>query len=396
MVILMKKEEFTSNLAGRLIESNLNGVAYSAFVPNPLPPKLELDLELLKALDNASSALGELKGLGRMLANPNILINPFIKLEASLSSRIEGTQADIADLYALEVGQLALPGFNTPPPKEDVQEVQNYIQALEYGLKSIEAGAGVNLFLLRSMHKILMTGVRGEKANPGDFRHLQNWIGGYKSKISEAEYVPPPVLQMHEALTALEKYILEIDHNAYPPLIKIALIHYQFEAIHPFIDGNGRIGRLLISLLLVRWKLLPLPLLYLSAFFEKYRSTYYDLLQAVSTRGAWRDWLLFFLYGVETQAQDAGQKAKQLQDLQIQYRTQLQESKATAATLNVLDELFNSLPLTSAGLIRLKFNFSYKVANNTLKKLADQGILEPLGEGNKKYYVARGILKIVR
>jgi Fic family protein len=396
MVQLMKKEEFSSNSAGRLIEQKLNGITYNAFVPNLLPPKFELDHELTKALENASIALGELKGLGHLIQNPELLINPFMKLEASLSSRIEGTQADITDLYALEAGQLALPGFSTPAPKEDVREVQNYIEALKYGLESLKQGQPLNLYLIRTMHKILMTGVRGKHANPGSFRQVQNWIGGYRSLITEAEYVPPPVLQMETALRDLETYIEQSSQDDYAVLIKIALIHYQFEAIHPFVDGNGRIGRLLISLLLVHWHILPLPLLYLSAFFERYRTQYYDLLQAVSTKGAWRDWLLFFLYGVELQAKDAAEKAKELLNLKNHYHSLLQKSKATALTFRVVDELFNSFPLTSSSLMRLKFNISYNRANRIIEKLVSEGILEQIELSSKKIYVAWGIVNIVR
>jgi Fic family protein len=221
---------------------------------------------LTRTLTDAVQALSELAGIGRAISNPHLLINPFIRREAVLSSRIEGTQADIADLYAYQVGQLPLANMPSPP-EADVKEVHNYVQALEYGLKRLET-LPMSLRLIRELHARLMEGVRGEYATPGEFRRSQNWIGPANSNLNEAPFVPPPVPQMHEALNSLEEYLHRHDVT-YPPLVRLAFVHYQFEAIHPFIDGNGRVGRLLISLLLVEWKLLPLPLLYLSAFFYR-------------------------------------------------------------------------------------------------------------------------------
>jgi Fic family protein len=198
-----------------------------------------------------------------------------------LSSRIEGTQANITDLYAYEASQLPLPGLEPAPPESDVREVLNYVRALEYGLERLNT-LPVSLRLIRELHERLMTGVRGEHAAPGEFRRTQNWIGPGNRTLNEAPFVPPPVPQMHECLDSLEKYLHSDD--VYPPLVRLALFHYQFEAIHPFLDGNGRIGRLLLSLLLIEWKLLPLPLLYLSVYFHRYRQEYYDLLITVSER----------------------------------------------------------------------------------------------------------------
>jgi Fic family protein len=224
------------------------------------------------------------------MPNPHLLIGPFMRREAVLSSRIEGTQADIVDLYAYEVGQLPLPGMELPPSEGDVREVLNYVHALEYGLERLNT-LPVSLRLIRELHDRLLTGVRGEHATPGEFRRRQNWIGRPGCTLNEATFVPPPVPQMRNALDAFEKYLNSGD--LHPPLVRLALAHYQFEAIHPFVDGNGRIGRLLISLLLVQWDLMPLPLLYLSAFFHRHRQDYYERLMAVSERDAWRDWILF-------------------------------------------------------------------------------------------------------
>jgi Fic family protein len=282
-----------------------------------LPPDIAWDLELSSTLADASLALGELAGLGRTMPSPQLLVAPFLRLEAVLSSRIEGTQAGVTNVYAYEAGQLVLPGVMPDVPQADVQEVVNYVRALEYGVERVKT-LPLSLRLLRELHAILMESVRGSQLDPGMFRRQQNWIGGSLYDPSEASYVPPPVHEMYQSLNDLEKY-LNVE-SLLPPLLRIGLIHYQFEAIHPFLNGNGRIGRLLITPLLIEWGLLPFPLLYLSAFFERYRQTYCDCLQAVSERGAWREWLLFFLKGVAEQSRDACRRAKELQDVQINWR----------------------------------------------------------------------------
>jgi len=261
----MDIERFTRSHAGRLVKVGQGEAAYFAFVPHPLPPSLSWTSDLVNHLSAADRALGELGGLGRSLPNPHLLISPFLRREAVLSSRIEGTQSDLPHLYAYEAGQLALPGFEPPPSEADVREVVNYVEALEYGLKRIQE-LPVSLRLLRELHECLLKGVRGETATPGEFRHTQNWIGAPGCTLNEAQFVPPPPEELLPALDAFEKYIHSEDET--PPLIRLAFLHYQFEAIHPFVDGNGRIGRLLISLLLVHWGLLPFPLLYLYGFLK--------------------------------------------------------------------------------------------------------------------------------
>ncbi|MCB0110043.1 MAG: Fic family protein, partial [Caldilineaceae bacterium] len=308
----MNIEQFRQSPSGRLVRDGYGEAAYWAFVPHPLPPTLNFDLPLLQVLSSADRALGELAGLGRNIPNPQLLLQPFMRREAVLSSRIEGTQADVADLYAYEAGQLMLPGFRSQAPESDVREVLNYVRALEYGLERIKEFP-LSLRLLREMHEHLMNGVRGDHLTPGEFRRSQNWIGGYGVGLQDAAYMPPPVDEMKDSLSDFERYLSAVDD--YPPLIRLGLVHYQFEAIHPFLDGNGRIGRLLITLLLVHWDLLPLPLLYLSAYFEEHRQHYYDGLMNVSTQGNWHGWLTFFLTGVTEQAKDAIQRAKGLQDL---------------------------------------------------------------------------------
>jgi Fic family protein len=350
-----------------------------------------VDLDLLGALSAASQAVGELGGLGRTLPNPQLLINPFVRREAVLSSRIEGTQADIAQVYAFEAGQLSLPGFEAPSPSSDVQEVVNYVHALEYGLEAIRDRA-ISLHLMRELHELLMTGVRGQYMNIGAFREEQNWIGPPGCEIEDARFVPPPARELMVALDSLERYIHREDQ--YPALIRIGLIHYQFETIHPFLDGNGRIGRLLISLLLIHWKLIPLPLLYLSAFFERHRQEYNDRLLAVSEHGAWNEWLLFFLRGVTELSRDAGDKVKRLQDVQKDWRERLSHARGSSPLL-LAEHLF-SLPVITIPAAVKVLGVTYPAAQQNVQKLVDVGILRRVGDAQYgKVYVADEILHIV-
>lgn len=388
----MNVERFRISPSGQLLRIGASEAAYWAFMPNPLPPDLPFDAELVRILSDADRALGELAGQGRTLPNPQLLIRPFVRREAVLSSRIEGTQADIADLYAYEAGQLPLPGVKPAPPESDVHEVYNYVRALEYGLERLST-LPVSLRLTRELHERLMEGVRGDKATPGEFRRSQNWIGRPGCSLNEAEYVPPPAPEMTEALDALEKYLHR--ENSYPPLMRLAFIHYQFEAIHPFLDGNGRIGRLLISLLLVDWNLLPLPLLYLSAYFERRRQDYYDLLLGVSERGTWHEWVMFFLRGVAEQAVDANNRAKRLQDLQIEWRRQLIKARASASSLHLADSLFES-PMLSISKAQQVLGVTYHSAQRSVERLVRAGILRQRGEtAYGKTFVADDILSAV-
>jgi len=365
----MNIELFRKSPSGKCISVGQGEPAYWAFVPNPLPPDMRPDAELWRTLSDADRALGELGGLGRAIPNPQLLVGPFIRREAVLSSRIEGTQAGIAELYSYEAGRLAAAGGRAS--EADAREVSNYVRALEYGLERL-ATLPVSLRLIRELHLRLMEGVRGEAATPSEFRHSQNWIGHPGDSLNQAAYVPPPVPEMGHALGAFERYLYQGD--AYPPLVRLALIHYQFEAIHPFLDGNGRVGRLLLPLLLVHWQLLPVPLLYLSAYFERERDRYYDLLLAVSERGAWGKWVLFFLQGVAEQAQDAISRAKRLQDLQIEWREKLVASRSSGPPLRLADALFLTPVITiSQGASIL--GMGYNAARRAVEKLVDIGAL---------------------
>jgi len=390
----MDPERFQSGAAGRVVQRTEAGEVYWAFVPNPLPPELRVSLAsaLGRTHSTADRVLGELGGLGRTMPNPHLLIGPFMRREAVLSSRIEGTQADIEDLYVYEAGQLPLPGVKPRTAEADVREVLNYVRALEYGLDRLEE-LPVSLRLICELHARLMEDVRGEDARPGEFRDRQNWIGAADCKRGEAPFVAPPVDEMHSALDAFEKYLHSI--NGFPPLIRLALVHYQFEAIHPFIDGNGRIGRLLISLLLVHWELLPSPLLYLSAFFERHRQRYYDLLMAVSERGAWTDWVLFFLQGVIEQCGDALARAKKLQDLQSEWTRKL--SRAGAYKARALAELLFGYPVLTVPQVQKLLGLkTYQTARKRVQRLVDAGILVrgKRGPGGVEY-VAAEIMRVL-
>jgi Fic family protein len=266
------------------------------------------------------------------------------------------------------------------------------VRAMEYGLERLSS-LPVSLRLIRELHARLMEGVRGDRATPGEFRRRQNWIGRPDCTVNDASFVPPPVPDMLEALDAFEKYIYQADEH--PPLVRLGLIHYQFEAIHPFLDGNGRIGRLLITLLLVNWNLLPLPLLYLSAYLDRHRQEYYDRLLGVSQAGDWRGWLLFFLHGVAEQSQDAILRAKKLQDLQLEWRERLQKARVTGLVLGIADGLFAS-PVTSANNEAARFDVSHQAAMQALRRLEKMNMIrEVSGRRRNRIYLAPEIVQTI-
>ncbi len=376
--------------SGTLVSETWGEQTYLAFVPNPLPPEVGYDRALAYALAEASHKLGELSSLGRWVANPHLLINPFTREEAVLSSRIEGTQTDLLGLYAYEAGQFSqLDPRETALSRNDAREVHNYVQALNYGLEAMKKKP-LTLNMLREMHRILLDGVRGGQAAPGEFRRIQNYIGGEASGLLEARYVPPPTRELMPALDAFERYIHASSEE--PPLVRLAWLHYQFEAIHPFIDGNGRIGRLIITLLLIEWNLLPAPLLYLSAYIEKHRSAYYDLLLDVSRRSSWREWTLFFLQGIAIQADAAVNAARRLLDLQENWRGQVAQFGNSKTPSQVVDMLFES-PIINAKLIVERFNVSQPTASTIINRLKTIGILSDYTPNIRSgWYVAAEVL----
>lgn len=380
----MNPEDFQENISGHLISIPEGGFAY---VPNPLPPmNLTWDSGLIEVLSHADRALGELAGIGRSLPNPHLLVRPFLRREAVLSSRIEGTQASLADVLAYEAVQLPL--FDA---SDDVKEVHNYVRALEYGLERMSS-LPVSLRLIRELHGILLEGVRGEQFRAGEFRQGQNFIGPPGSSLATATYVPPPPKEMMEALQQLELYINESSNL--PPLIRLGLIHYQFEAIHPFPDGNGRLGRLLVSILLCAWNLLPQPLLYLSAFFETNRPDYYANLRGVSEKGNWNSWLSFFLNGVSSQAIDAAARVKRINDLRENYRQRFQQGRSAARLLQVVDLLF-ARPLISVRTVEEELALPYPTAERYIDELVKQGILVGTGKARNRIFKADEILQVI-
>lgn len=372
-----------TNKAGKLIKASSG---YWAFVPAPLPPELAISWEIAAQLSEADRNLSELAGIARNLPNPHLLIRPFIQKEAVLSSRIEGTQASLSDLLYFE----ASGGMESKV--SDVKEVANYVKALEYGLDR-QTKLPLSLRLIREMHNILMQDVRGRHMTPGEFRRSQNWIGPAGCTLMEAAFVPPPPHEMHEALDNFEKYL---HHSSkLPPLIRIALIHYQFEVIHPFLDGNGRIGRLLITFLLCADQLISRPLLYLSVFFEKNRQVYYKLLLGVSQKGEWLPWILFFLQGVAEQSKDAINRSRKLFELRKDYRNTVQSVRTSALTLKLVDELFANPAITVSSIAKL-LKVTKRSAQMNIHKLMDNGILQEVtGRERNRIFVASEILNIL-
>lgn len=379
----MQTSKFSKNRAGTILK---NGDGHWAFVPHELPPKLEVDWGLAREISEADRKLSELAGTARTLPNPQLLIEPFSRKEAVLSSKIEGTVASLSDLLSYE----ALGTVKND--RGDVREVANYVNALGYGLKRLNE-IPVSLRLMRELHERLMKGVRGQNLTPGEFRKRQNWIGDPGCKIEDATFVPPPVSDMMTALGSLEKYIH--DTSQLPPLVRMAIIHYQFEAIHPFLDGNGRIGRLLIVLLLVSEKLMPQPLLYLSAFFDRHRSDYYRLLLEVSQNGNWREWMIFFLRGVAEQSQDAIFRASKLLELSQRCRENLQNARASATLLKLADYLFMS-PVVTVAIAQRVLKVSQPAAQMNIDRLVAEGMLtETTGRQRGRVYMADRVLSVV-
>jgi len=372
---------FQNSPSGRLVRTT---GGYWAFVPNLLPPKLGWDDALVSLISRADIAVGTLSGLGENLPNPHLLIYPFIRREAVLSSRIEGTQSSLSDLLLFEATKVER--------QRDVREVQNYVKAMEYGLKRLEE-LPLSLRFIRELHGVLMEGVRGEHATPGEFRQSQNWIGPPGCTLNEATFVPPPVPEMLECLDQLEKFLHA--RSDLPFLVQLALIHYQFETIHPFLDGNGRIGRLLTTLFLCQKGMLTRPLLYLSAFFEHHRREYYELLGKVSQTGSWREWIEFFLRAVAEQSGDAVSRARRLLDLHHAY-AQLSREKKLPPTAGQLIELIFMRPLLSAKAVAEFLKISFPGAQKALNTLEDAGILtETTGRKRNKVYAAKEVLAIL-
>ena len=381
----MNPQDFLFPSSGQTIRTQKG---YWAFLPASLPPVLNWSSNLVSLAGEAERALAELASIGKNFPEPHVMVRSFIAQEAVMSSRIEGTRASLDDVYQFEAGQLSF-----LEPNSDVQEVHNYIVALDYGLSRLDT-LPVSLRLIRELHQKLMTGVRGDLWIPGEFRRTQNWIGPAGSTLETAPYVPPPVEEMMKALDELERFIHA--STELPPLVRIGLIHYQFEAIHPFLDGNGRVGRLLIMLLLFQWGLLSQPLLYLSSYIEKHRSQYYERLLAVSQRGQWNEWLTFFLMGIRDQSREALQRVQSLQALREKYYQEF-AGKRDSARLNKLVDFLIGHPIVTIRQAAEGLQVAdYKIAQRYIVKLQEAGMLrEVTGKSRNRIFRADEILKAI-
>jgi len=350
---------------------------YRAFVPLPLPPNppIELAPEFVALLSRADRALGRLDGVSQTLPNPDLFVAMYVRREAVLSSQIEGTESTLEDLLEFELGK-----EHQEPP--DVIEVVNYVKAMNYGLDRLRS-LPLSLRLLREIHEKLLEGVRGGNRLPGEFRRSQKWIGPAHASLSKATFVPPPVNEMHEALRDLEKFLHDETH---PPLIHAGLVHSQFETIHPFNDGNGRIGRLLITFLLVQRNVLHRPLLYLSLFLKRHRAEYYDRLMAVREAGDWEGWLRFFLRGIAEAAEEATGTAVAIVSMRERHRSLIQAKGISTLGSRLLDLLFQR-PLVDVNLVKKSLGVTFVTAGRLVDQFRTLPLLkETTGKKrNRKY-----------
>jgi Fic family protein len=378
----MDPRKFVASSVGA-VRRTPGAFGYYAFFPRSMPRTLRLQQKTVSRLSEADAALGRLAGAGRLLPNPHILVNPYIVREAVASSSIEGTQASISDVFDAQVsGEL----------RGDVGEVRNYVTALNRGLELLPT-LPVSLRLVKEIHKTLMQGVRGQERTPGEFRRTQNWIGSPSGTVTDALYVPPPPEEMQVALDDWERFANA--RLAMPPLVRCALLHYQFETIHPFLDGNGRLGRLLIVFFLVEQRRLPASLLYISSFLEQHRQEYYDALQAVRERGRYQEWLQFFLRAIEVQAKDALDRAEKLADLRERYRSDL-ATKTRSRAPSVVEELFET-PVITARSVSTRLNVSIPGAKKLIQFLEEEKVVRelPSGPSATKRWVADEILDVI-
>jgi len=355
-----------SNRAGDYV-GQLSG--YRAFIPAPLPPDppLEIDSDMQGLLSKADRALGRLDGSIQTLPDPDLFVFMYVRKEAVLSSQIEGTQSSLDDLLEAEAK------VYDPGRPRDVDEVSNYVNAMNYGLRRL-AHLPVSVRLIREIHERLLKGVRGTEKQPGELRKSQNWIGPQGATLTDAMFVPPPPHEIPVALTNFEKFLHEQD--SMPALIKIGLAHAQFETIHPFLDGNGRIGRLLITFLLCEREILEKPVLYLSHYFRQHRSRYYDLLQKVREEGDWETWIKFFLEGVAHVAKEATETARQIVALRENHRMLITDNFGRVAGngLKVLEKLYSRPIMTVNNIVSIT-GVSFTAANELVRKFVENGLL---------------------
>jgi Fic family protein len=377
-------------LTGETVSSIAGGVNCKAFVPYPLPPEppLAIDSKLQSRINAAMLALGRLDAMSTLLPDAHLFLYSYVRKEAVMSSQIEGTQSSLSDLMLYEME--AQPGV----PMDDVQEVSCYVNALNLGVERIRSGHPISYRLLTEVHQALMTSGRGISRGPGKFRQNQVWIGGHRP--DEAVFVPPPAHCIADCWAQLERFINDVPEPT-DPLIKAALAHVQFETIHPFTDGNGRVGRLLIALILAEAGVLHEPLLYLSVFFKKHRQIYYDRLQQVRVTGNWESWLLFFTDAVAETATQAVTMAQQLQQLRADDRATLGKlGRLSASAQQVLDALFE-MPIANTNRLASKTGLTHATINKALAAMETQlGIVrEVTGQKRNRVYAYSAYIQIL-
>ena len=367
--------------AGRYVTSSVGGESYQAYLPAPLPPDppMVLDGELLQWLEKANRAIGRLDGISDGLPDSHLFLYQYVRKEALLSSQIEGTQSSFSDLLLFEMDEV--PGV----PLDDVREVSNYIAAMNHGLERLGAGFPLSLRLLREIHAILLRHGRGAHKQPGEFRRSQNWLGG--SRPGNAVFVPPPPEHLMECLDPFERFLHD-EAGPTPVLLKASLAHVQFETIHPFLDGNGRLGRLLITLILINEGVLREPLLYLSLYFKTHRSDYYDHLQRVRLQGDWEGWLRFFLQGVFETAQQAVESARTVRDLFEQDRERIGRLGRIASSCLQLHQRLQQKAIVNIPDSARELEINRTTISNCIRRLLELGIVREItGQRRNRLFV---------
>jgi len=376
-------------LQGKYVSISTIGEIAKAFVPTPLPPQPDIDWssQLRQRFEKAHLALGRLDSISNLLPDTDIFLYMYVRKEAVLSSMIEGTQSSLSDLLLYELTEQ--PGV----PIDDVEEVSNYVAALEYGLSRLKEGFPISVRLLKEIHAVLLSGGRGCTKQPGELRQSQNWIGG--TRPGNAVFVPPPADELADALSDLEKFIHD-QNEVTPALLKAALVHVQFETIHPFLDGNGRLGRLLVTLILVAEDVLKQPLLYLSLYFKTHRQEYYQLLNQVRLDGDWEAWLLFFAEASEQTASDAVDTAKQIIALLEQDTKLVQQQGRYAGTLSQIHCVMQRRPVATAAWIKQETSLAPATIQSGLQKLEGLNILQEMtGKQRDRVYAYREYITIL-
>lgn len=369
------------NLQGHYITTSAHGEQVKAFVPSPLPPEppIEWSSELRGQFDEAMLTLGRFDSQIQHVPDPSVFLYLYVRKEAVLSSMIEGTQSSLTDLLKFEQGR------KPNSSKDDVVEVSNYVAALSHGMQRLAEGFPISLRLLREIHGVLMKTGRGSQQSPGEFRRTQNWIGG--TRPGNAAFVPPPPQELMSCLDSLERFLHDQPQST-PPLLKAALAHVQFETIHPFLDGNGRVGRLLISLLLWKHNILSQPLLYLSLYLKQHRQYYYDCLNAIRLNGDWEQWLAFFADAVISTASQASDTVQALAKLKAEDREQIDSLGRARLTPGKIHDVLLKHPIVTAAWLAEQLDITPLTINNGLEKLIELGVVEEV-TGQKRHRLYR-------